>query len=78
MRVLGNPMGNDRRIISGESGAATMGFVSEILAKDDYVPLRQMLGLDTHAHILCISTEGDTDRENYRAVVWDGKENSEG
>lgn len=78
MRVLGNPLGTDRRIISGESGAATMGFVSEVLAKKDYAPLRQMLGLDAHAHILCISTEGDTDRENYRAVVWDGKENSEG
>lgn len=24
------------------------------------------------ARILCISTEGDTDAENYRRIVWDG------
>ena len=31
MRILGNPLGNDTRIISGESGACTLGFVAEIL-----------------------------------------------
>ena len=36
MRILGNPLGNDTRIISGESGACTIGFVSEILENKKY------------------------------------------
>lgn len=31
MRILGNPMEQDPRVISGESGASTMGLVSELL-----------------------------------------------
>ena len=34
--------------------------------------LRDRIGLGKDARILCISTEGDTDRTNYRRVVWDG------
>ena len=72
MRILGNPLGDDPRIVSGESGAATLGAVAELLEKQDYGPLRDALELDGNAKVLCISTEGDTDRENYRRVVWDG------
>ena len=32
-----------------------------------------MLQLDEHSSILCISTEGDTDVENYNHIVWGGK-----
>lgn len=53
-------------IISGESGASTFGLVVEAL-KD--VALRKQLKLDEHSRILCISTEGDTDQENYRRIV---------
>lgn len=73
MRVLGNPVGNDRKVISGESGAATMGFVAEILRKERYRPLKERLGLDETSRILCFSTEGDTDKANYKQIVWDGK-----
>ena len=31
MRILGNPAGQDQRVVSGESGAAAFGAVSEIL-----------------------------------------------
>lgn len=72
MRVLGNPIGDDPRVISGESGAGTMGFVSEVLRRDELKDLKAKLGLDEKSVILCISTEGDTDRVNYRKVVWDG------
>ncbi len=34
--------------------------------------LRDAIGLTKDSRILCISTEGDTDRTNYRRVVWDG------
>ena len=72
MRVLGNPLPGDARVISGESGAATMGFVTEVLTDPALSDLKQKLALDSGSRILCISTEGDTDRENYRRIVWDG------
>lgn len=71
MRVLGNPLTGDPRIISGESGASTMGALMELmLAKNETA--RHALGLCADARVLLISTEGDTDRENYRRIVWDG------
>ena len=72
MRVLGNPLPGDARVISGESGAATMGFVTEVLTNPALRDLKQQLALNSESRILCISTEGDTDRENYRRIVWDG------
>ena len=73
MRILGNPAGTDRRVISGESGAVTTGFVCEVMQNESLAELRQTIGLDRNSVVLCISTEGDTDRENYRRIVWDGK-----
>ena len=69
MRILGNPLPDDERIISGESGAAPLGLVVEALENAE---LRRKLKLDENSRILCISTEGDTDQENYRRIVWDG------
>lgn len=72
MRVLGNPLPGDERVISGESGAATLGFVAEVMRNESLDWLREQLKLDENSKILCFSTEGDTDRENYRRIVWDG------
>ncbi len=72
MRILGNPIGNDSRIISGESGASTLGTVAEIMQNLAFRKMKNSLKLDEHAKILCFSTEGDTDQKNYRRVVWDG------
>lgn len=72
MRVLGNPLGDDPRVISGESGASTTGFVAETMLERDLAWLRDRLQLDKNSRILCISTEGDTDAGNYRRIVWDG------
>lgn len=72
MRILGNPLPGDPRVISGESGAATLGFVAEILQNSRLEGLRNTLRLDRNSRILCFSTEGDTDQENYRRIVWDG------
>lgn len=73
MRVLGNPAGNDAKVISGESGASTAGFICEIMQNRSLSEMRKTIGLDGNSVVLCISTEGDTDRENYRRIVWDGK-----
>lgn len=72
MRILANPVEGDDRVISGESGAATTGFVCELLQNESLDLLRAQLGLTKESRILCISTEGDTDRANYRRIVWDG------
>lgn len=72
MRVLGNPIEGDDKIISGESGAATLGLVVEVLENSDLIWLKKQLKLNSDSKILCISTEGDTDKDNYKKIVWDG------
>jgi len=72
MRILGNPLGNDERIISGESGAVGLGLTAALLGNPDLSELKDCLSLDKNSRILCFSTEGDTYKEGYRSVVWDG------
>lgn len=72
MRVLGNPIGDDQRVISGESGACTTGLVVELIQNESLGRLREQLKIGENSKILCFSTEGATDRENYRNIVWDG------
>ena len=72
MRILGNPMGSDDRVVSGESGASAFGCMAAILTEPELASLKQELGLDETSRVLFFSTEGDTDRENYRRIVWDG------
>jgi diaminopropionate ammonia-lyase len=72
MRVLGNPMKGDARVVSGESGAVTLGLVVEIMQNQSFDWLRRQLKLDENSSVLCFSTEGDTNRANYRRIVWDG------
>ncbi|HIZ79067.1 MAG TPA: diaminopropionate ammonia-lyase [Candidatus Lachnoclostridium stercorigallinarum] len=73
MRILGNPAGADRKVVSGESGAAAFGCVAEIMTNPELADLKNQLGLDETSRVLFFSTEGDTDKENYKAIVWDGK-----
>ncbi len=72
MRTLGNPLRGDEKVISGESGAVTTGLVAEIMTNDDMKDLRDALKLDANSKVLVISTEGDTDPEMYKSIVWDG------
>lgn len=73
MRVLGNPLGADNRIVAGESGAAPFGCFYELMTNKDYYDLKVALQLNPKSKILFVSTEGDTDVENYRNIVWHGK-----
>ncbi|MBC3795632.1 diaminopropionate ammonia-lyase [Acetobacterium tundrae] len=72
MRVLGNTVGTDPKVISGESGAVTAGLVATVMTRPDLKWLKDELKLDKNSKVLCFSTEGDTDRQNYRRIVWDG------
>lgn len=73
MRILGNPPKGDERVISGESGAATLGCVAEIMTNNNLAWMRERLKLDENSRVLFMSTEGDTDKENYKDIVWNGK-----
>ena len=73
MRLLGAPVGADPRVISGESGAAGMGFLEALLMNPAYAPWRKEIGLDETSQVLLFSTEGDTDPDSYRDIVWHGK-----
>jgi len=74
MRILGNPAGEDGKVVSGESGALPLGFLYEVMTNEEYGDLKEQLGLDADSKVLTISTEGDTDPDNYRRVVWGGKD----
>ena len=69
MRLLGRPEAGDPTVVSGESGAVGAGLAQRIMS-GEYEQLRSHLGLDENSRLLLISTEGDTDRENYRRVVF--------
>ncbi|WP_409068754.1 diaminopropionate ammonia-lyase [Clostridium sp. FAM 1755] len=73
MRMLGNPIKEDRKIISGESGAVTSGLLNAIMTNDDMEELREQLKLDANSRVLLFSTEGDTDPDKYRKIVWNGE-----
>lgn len=72
MRILGNPLKGDKRVISGESGAVTIGLVYEVMTNPDYEELKKELKLNKDSKVLLFSTEGDTDPEMYRNIVWKG------
>ncbi|MCR5788444.1 MAG: diaminopropionate ammonia-lyase [Lachnospiraceae bacterium] len=73
MRMLSAPVKGDPRVISGESGAIGMGVLSSIMKSEDYRELRENLGLNETSRVLMFSTEGDTDPEKYRKIVWEGE-----
>ena len=73
MRMLAAPLKGDPAVTSGESGAVGMGVVATLMEDDAYSELRNALGLDGSSNVLLFSTEGDTDPEKYRKIVWDGE-----
>lgn len=72
MRILGNPIGRDEKVISGESGALTSGLVYNLMTDKNLNEFCKEIALDKDSVILCLNTEGNTDKKNYRHVVWDG------
>lgn len=73
MRMLGNPLAGDPQITSGESGAVTTGLLALLMTSPALAQTREQLGLDAHSRVLLISTEGDTDPQQYLDIVWGGQ-----
>ena len=70
MRTLAAPLKGDPQIVSGESGAVGAGVVSLVMEREEYKELREKLALDENSVVLLIGTEGDTDPQKYRDIVW--------
>lgn len=74
MRLLAAPFKGDPQVISGESGAVPTGLLASIMQMDEYKELKDYLQLDENSRVLVFSTEGDTDPDRFKEIVWDGKE----
>ena len=69
MRMLGNPVGTDPVTVSGESGASGFGLALQLLSDPCLRETKDALGINKNSRILCFSTEGATDRENYDRIM---------
>jgi diaminopropionate ammonia-lyase len=72
MRMLAAPVKGDPAVTSGESGAVGMGVIATLMTNPEYAELKDALKLDANSKVLMFSTEGDTDPERYREIVWGG------
>jgi diaminopropionate ammonia-lyase len=72
MRVYGVPLKGDPAIISGESGAVSLGALRYIMRHPCGKDLRGRLGLGDDSHVLLINSEGNTSPDDFRYVVWEG------
>lgn len=70
MRVLGNALLGDTPIISGESGAITLGLLYQLCSDAANLDIRQDMGLNKDSVVLLFNTEGDTNPARYRDIVW--------
>ena len=70
--MLGAPIKGDAPVTSGESGAAPFGALAAVMTMDEYKDLRNDIGLDASSKVLLFSTEGDTDPDRYKNIVWKG------
>ncbi|MDU2198577.1 MAG: diaminopropionate ammonia-lyase, partial [Peptostreptococcaceae bacterium] len=52
MRILGNPLVGDEKVISGESGAVTTGTLVSIMQDESLAELRKALKLDENSKVL--------------------------
>jgi diaminopropionate ammonia-lyase len=73
VRILANPLKGDARVEAGESGAVGLGVLDLLCSKDKFAGLKEELAIDSDSTLLFFNTEGATDPENYREIVWHGK-----
>ena len=69
IRALARPVGDDPSLISGESGAVTLGLLMALRETCSCRETADRLKLDQNARILLVSTEGDTDPDMYRKIL---------
>jgi diaminopropionate ammonia-lyase len=72
MRIYATPLAGDPFIVSGESGAVTLGALFTIMKGRGYEQLREALRFDRDSQVLLVNTEGNTDPVHFRRVIWEG------
>lgn len=74
MRILNAPLKGDPQVLSGESGAAAFGAFATLMSDPQYRELRESLKIDKDSRLLFFSTEGDTDPERWKNIIWEARE----
>lgn len=72
MRILWGNLPGDRRIESGESGAASLGALLWLALAPEAAAARSSLGIGKDARVVLVNTEGATNVDNFRKIVWGG------
>ena len=61
----------EQKIISGESGAAGLAGFIALMTDPELFELQKSLGINGNTRVLCYSTEGATDPENFQRIIDD-------
>lgn len=74
MGVLAHPRPGESPLVSGESGAVGPGLLVCLIRDPSFAGLKEKMKITSESILLCFSTEGDTDPENYQRMVqgWRG------
>lgn len=72
MRVYGVPLEGDPVVISGESGAVTLGALMNVMQHPGSREFCEQLELGPESQVLLINSEGNTSPSDFRFVVWEG------
>lgn len=69
IRILANPLNNDKKILSGESGGVGVGLLYHLCINKQYQEIKNKINLNHNSTILIINTEGITDPVNWNKIV---------
>ncbi len=73
MRILSCPLKGDPFVISGESGAVPLGALYSLLTEKEDEGLKNALNINEDSIIFMVNTEGNTDPNAFRQIIWDGR-----
>lgn len=73
IRILAHPLAGDDAVEAGESGSVGIGLLDLLANKPALGGLKNELEIGPEANLLFFNTEGATDPENYREILWHGK-----
>jgi diaminopropionate ammonia-lyase len=73
VRILANPLKGDAPVDAGESGAVGLGVLDLLCNNESFGELKQKLAIGPDSILLFFNTEGATDPESHREILWHGK-----